>query len=475
MGCVSRPRSTPHVVNPQVSSRETDERMVAAFLAAIDRAQAVIEFDLQGHVLTANSNFLGVLGYSLEEIAGKHHSIFCEPDYVRSAAYQDFWAKLRNGAFDAGEYKRLGKDGREVWIQATYNPILDSEGKPHKIVKFASDVTETKRRNAEFQGKVAAIDRAQAVIEFDLQGHVLTANSNFLGVLGYSLEEIAGKHHSIFCEPDYVRSAAYRDFWRRLGQGEFYTGRYRRLGKHGLEVWIQATYNPILDAEGKASKVVKFATDITAQVEMEQRIQAKTEAMSAAVKSLTASIDTIAESTRQATDLARLTQSEADLGAAALGRSIEAIGMIQKSSEGISEIVGVIGDIANQTNLLAFNAAIEAARAGEHGLGFSVVADEVRKLAEKSSQVTREINRLISEAMKRVASGNEVSHKAGEAFERIVGGVGKTTSSIQQIDHAASAQLETAREVEALIRDLAQANGAAQSPKNVTEFPRQAA
>ena len=236
-------------------------------------------------------------------------------------------------------------------------------------------------------------------------------------MLGYTLEEVAGRHHSIFCDADFVKSTEYRDFWRRLGEGEFFTDRFRRVGKHGIEVWIQATYNPIFDAEGKVSKVVKFATDITNAVALEHKIQAKTEAMSGAIAQLTTSIDAIAQSTREATDLARTTQTDADSGAKELNRSIEAIEMIQKSSEDISEIVRVIGDIANQTNLLAFNAAIEAARAGEHGLGFSVVADEVRKLAEKSSQATREINRLISEAIKRVASGNEVSRKAAEAFE----------------------------------------------------------
>ena len=195
-------------------------------------------------------------------------------------------------------------------------------------------------------------------------------------------------------------------------------------------VWIQATYNPIFDVDGKPYKIVKFAADITAQVVLERRIQAKTEAMSGAIASLTASIDAIALSTRQATDLARSTQSDADCGAKELSRSIEAIDMIAKSSEDISEIVQVIGGIANQTNLLAFNAAIEAARAGEHGLGFSVVADEVRKLAEKSFQATREINRLISEAVKRVATGNDVSRKADDAFTRILAGVAKTTKSI---------------------------------------------
>ncbi|KJB93123.1 hypothetical protein N826_18935 [Skermanella aerolata KACC 11604] len=421
---------------------------------AIGRAQAVIEFDLDGNVLMANKNFLDAMGYRLDEVIGQHHSLFCDADYVRSDAYKEFWQGLSAGRFNSGEFKRLGKDGRTVWIQATYNPIYDSECQPFKVVKFATDITAAKLANAEYQGKVNAIERAQAVIEFDLDGRILTANSNFLDTMGYRLDEVAGQHHSMFCDPAYVRSTDYRDFWLKLGAGEFHAGRYLRIGRHGLEVWIQATYNPIFDAEGKPHKVVKFATDITEQVGLEQRVQAKTAAMTEGIRDLISSIAGIAEGTRKATELAKDSQEEADRGSRALESSIIAIGLIEKSSEDISDIVRLIGDIASQTNLLAFNAAIEAARAKEHGLGFSVVADEVRKLAEKSGQAARDIDKLIHESVKRIATGNEASGKVKETFEKIVNGVTKTTSSIQGIESVSERQLRVAEKVKLLIEEL---------------------
>ncbi|WP_287497496.1 methyl-accepting chemotaxis protein [Pandoraea sp. CB10b_02] len=522
---------------------QMEQQELQAISAALNRVQAIIEFDMQGHVLHANDNFLKTLGYSLDEIEGKHHRMFCDPEYAGSSAYQDFWARLNRGEFDSGEYRRIGKGGREVWIQASYNPVMDAEGRPYKVVKFASDITAQRRQTAEFEGKVRAIDLAQAVIEFNLDGTVITANDNFLKTLGYTLDDIRGKHHRLFCEPDYALSDAYREFWAKLNRGEFDAGRYKRLGRGGREVWIQATYNPILDASGRPYKVVKFATDITQQVELEasvkrraeedqrkvarlletvnraaagdltgeiavagtdpidqlaegirhmmddlravigkvvnsageftgasrdiaerantvatgaQALGATVEEMNASIEELTASINSIADNTKGADQLARSTQQEAETGARAIARSVEAMELINKSSEDISEIVKVIGEIAGQTNLLAFNAAIEAARAGEHGLGFSVVADEVRKLAERSSQATKEISKLINESTKRVAQGSDVSRQAGEAFEKIVAGVSRTTQAISEISCAAEEQLVAAREVSVAIQHVAE-------------------
>lgn len=431
--------------------------------AAIDRAQGVIEFNLDGTIITANKNFRDVVGYRLEEMVGKHHRMFCDAEYAASEDYQLFWKKLAAGEYVAGQFKRVARGDREVWIQATYNPILDLHGRPYKVVKFATDVTPDKLRNAEFEGKVNAIDRAQAVIEFDLKGYILTANRNFLDTMGYHGDELIGQHHRLLCEPGYVASSEYREFWQALGRGEFFSGRFMRISRFGQRIWIQATYNPIFDADGKPYKVVKFATDITAQVEREEHIQTQANAMSGAMRELHTSIASIVENTRLTREMARTTQREAAQGVRALDNSTEAMAAIQKSSEDIEEIVKVIGEIASQTNLLAFNAAIEAARAGEHGLGFSVVADEVRKLAEKSADATRQINRLISQSLKRIDSGNEVTREAHDAFGRIAEGVEQTTHSIEEIANTTETQLGTADRVDGMIRQLTSSTSADES------------
>ena len=241
-------------------------------LQAISKAQAVIEFDLQGNIQNANENFLTTLGYTLDEIKGKHHSMFVETAYANSHEYRTFWDDLRAGKFQSAQYKRLGKGGKEVWIQATYNPIFDMNGRPFKVVKFATEVTASKLQTADYEGQLAAIDKAQATIEFNLDGTIRTANTNFLATLGYSLDEIKGKHHSIFVESGYGNSAEYRTFWEDLRAGKFQAAQYKRFGKGGKEVWIQASYNPIFDLNGRPFKVVKYATDITAAKKMEFEI-----------------------------------------------------------------------------------------------------------------------------------------------------------------------------------------------------------
>ena len=426
---------------------------------AIERSSAVVEFDINGVVLAVNDIFLETMGYGRDEVIGRHHRMFCDQDYSETPAYRDFWRKLGGGEFEVAEYRRLAKGGREVWLQASYNPIFDAEGRQVKVVKYATDVTKVKTANAEYEGKVNAMSRAQAVIEFDLEGNVLTANSNFLDALGYTLREVQGKHHKMFCEPGFVVSSEYRDFWARLSRGEYYTGLYKRISKHGYPVWIQATYNPIFGLDGKPMKVVKFSIDVTQQIEREQLIQGRVQDMTQSINLLSQSISEISNSTRKSTELAAETQAEARRGSDTLRRSMDATKAIQASSDDINAIVQVIGDIANQTNLLAFNAAIEAARAGEHGLGFSVVADEVRKLAEKSSQATREITKLIGESVGRVRQGGDISLQAADNFERIVKGVEQTTTSIEAIHSATKEQTAATQTVVRLLDDLAKVAG----------------
>ena len=232
-------------------------------LEAIYRSQAVIEFDTDGIILEANENFLNTMGYSRQEVVGNHHKMFVSPEYSKSPDYKEFWKRLREGEFTVSEFKRYGKEGREIWIQASYNPIFDENGKVKKVIKFATDITSQKIIHADSKAKTEAIYRSLAVIEFDLDGIILEANENFLNVMGYSREEVVGKHHRIFVSPVFAESTEYQEFWKKLRSGEYQISEYKRYGKNGKEVWIQASYNPVFDPEGKPVKVIKFATDIT--------------------------------------------------------------------------------------------------------------------------------------------------------------------------------------------------------------------
>ena len=222
-------------------------------LQAISQSQAIIEFDLTGKILDANENFCKTLGYDLPEIAGRHHSMFVSPEEAASADYKGFWAALAAGTFQRQQYRRFGKGGREVWIEASYNPVMRN-GKPYKVVKFATDITAGKMQSADDCGKLLALSRAQAIIEFTPQGDIIRANDNFLAALGYDLTDIAGRHHSMFCDPAYTASPEYKAFWENLRQGKFVTDQFMRIGKGGKRVFIQASYNPISMMPGASSR-----------------------------------------------------------------------------------------------------------------------------------------------------------------------------------------------------------------------------
>jgi methyl-accepting chemotaxis protein len=364
----------------------------AGKIAAIGRAQAVIEFNMDGTIVTANENFLSAMGYALPEIQGKHHSMFVTQGDRDSAAYREFWARLNRGEFQAAEYKRLGKGGKEIWILATYNPILNEAGKPFKVVKFATDVTAQKLSIADNDGQIAAIRKSQAVIEFNMDGTIRSANQNFLNAMGYTLGEIEGRHHSLFVEPAESGSAAYKEFWENLNRGQYQAAEYKRIAKGGREIWIQASYNPILDLNGKPFKVVKYATDITAQAMARmkaERARSLIESVAAGSEEMNASISEISATMVKSRQTATEAVSQVD----AADVQAQRLAAAAQSMEGI---VDLIGNITGQINLLALNATIESARAGEAGRGFAVVASEVKNLANQAKQATDKISAEIA-------------------------------------------------------------------------------
>jgi methyl-accepting chemotaxis protein len=406
-------------------------------LEAINRSMAVIEFDLDGVVLRANDNFLKTMDYTAEQAIGQPHRRFCTPEFGRSAQYTDLWSRLKNGQFQSGTFERVDGKGQPIWLEASYNPIKDASGRVVKVVKYAMDVTAKVQRESEANAKLQAIDRAMAVIEFNLDGSILTANQNFLTRMGYTLAELRGKHHRLFCTPALVNSSAYEDFWRRLNQGELFQGQFERVDKRGQIVWLEANYNPVYDAAGRLCKVVKFASDVTARVEQHEQ-----DARSAsAAYHISVATRKVAE---QGTQVIQQAASEMREIAEDIAESSTLIAQLGERSEQITAIVNTIRSIADQTNLLALNAAIEAARAGEQGRGFAVVADEVRLLAGRTSGSTAEISTMIGliqsetrQAIKsmegtrgRAAEGVELANQAGTVILQIRDGASEAVDAV---------------------------------------------
>ncbi|MCM2402399.1 PAS domain-containing methyl-accepting chemotaxis protein [Rhizobium sp. S153] len=386
--------------------------------SALSKSQAMIEFDLTGTILDANENFCQTVGYSREEIIGKHHRIFCDPAYVESADYREFWTNLASGKFDAREYKRLGKGGREIWIQASYNPVF-SGGKPYKVVKIATDITEAKKKSLEDADKIAAISRSQAVIEFTPDGRILKANENFCNATGYDLSEIVGRHHSMFCDPAYAASTEYKTFWAQLAEGRFAANEFVRYGKGGKEVWIQASYNPIHNLNGQVYKVVKFATDVTPRMT----------AIDALGRALNAVADGDLLQCLEQPFVPTMEKVRQDFNAA-VAKLRNALQTVAINAEGIAsasaEVREASDDLARRTERQA--ASLEEAAAALEEIT-TTVADATRRADEAG--------RLVRETRKSAETSGEVVEQAIDAMSRIAESSQQITSIIGVIDEIA--------------------------------------
>jgi methyl-accepting chemotaxis protein len=388
-------------------------------LAALDKSLATIEFDPSGKILLANGNFCAALGYGLDEIVGRHHSMFVDPAYAASDDYAAFWRKLGRGEFDAKEYLRLAKGGTEVWIQASYNPIRNARGTVTRIVKIATVITEEKRRAAEQHGKMEALSRAQAVIEFTPDGQILTANENFLEAVGYSLTEIQGKHHRMFVEPAFAASPDYADFWRKLNVGEFVAAEFKRVGKGGREVWIQASYNPIFDHKRRIAKVVKFATVVTGRVHAVHEIATGLERL--ANNDLTYRIDTTVDP--------QFDKVRADFNSA-MASLDEAMGVVAHATQGVGagahEISVASDDLSRRTEQQA--ASLEETAAA---------LDQITATVNRSAQGAKQASEAATAARSDAARSGEIVGDAVAAMGEIEKSSGQIINIIGVIDEIA--------------------------------------
>ncbi|MDF0733629.1 PAS domain-containing methyl-accepting chemotaxis protein [Pseudomonas entomophila] len=390
-------------------------------LHAIQSTMAVLELTHSGMIIKANNIFLDLFDYDLNEVLGQHHSLFCEADYAASRDYRDFWNRLASGTSFNDRFKCLDKHGKEIWLEASYLSFKGTDGNT-KVLMLATDITIRTHEENAHKSLIKALDRSMAVIEFDIHGKIITANENFLKCSGYRLEEIQGRHHKIFCDPAYVQTKAYSDFWEALRSGEFSSGLFSRINKAGDEIWLNATYNPLFDSKQKLSGIIKIASDETEQVNQKAK---ETTAAKLAYET--------SEHTRSLTSSGmNVTQRAAELASSIaldMRDASSKFTSLDVQSQHIKKVVSSIKEISDQTNLLALNAAIEAARAGEQGRGFAIVAEEVRSLAKRTGLAATEIVTVVDQncslAAEAVGKISESSLKAeqGEALATQAGSV----------------------------------------------------
>jgi methyl-accepting chemotaxis protein len=468
-------------VRYDITEMETERQNMRGIFGAIDSAYAYIEFDTQGNILHVNKIFQEVTGYSAEALKGQHHRIFCDSTLAASPDYARHWADLNAGKNQSGVFRRITQSGKELWLQAVYAPVRDETGRVVKIIKIATDVTQERLVAADNAGKIAALNRAQAVIEFNLDGTILSANENFLKTLGYDLSEIQGKHHRMFCDADYVNSSGYRSFWEKLNRGEIDSGDYQRIGKGGKLIWIKASYNPVFDINGKPYKVVKLATDITAFKTMMHSIEETAKALSSSSSDLTATATQMSNTATQTSkesltaaaaaeevaagvqtvaanieemvasikEISRSTSESSEMARQTLQRANDTNKTITKlgeSSQEIGDVIKVISSIAQQTNLLALNATIEAARAGDAGRGFAVVANEVKELAKQTAKATHEITNKIGAIQKDTQDAVTAIGGISSAVEKLNGISGVIAAAVEE-------QTATSNEVSRVVVD----------------------
>ena len=425
--------------NAKVDELERQLNESKSVLSAIYNHVAYIEFTPEGKVLDANDLFLDTVGYKREEVIGKHHRIFCDSDYAKSSEYSQFWQALQGANSTSGTFMRFNANGEKLWLEATYFPV-EVNGVVTKVIKIASDITKNYVQRKSQEALTEALDKALATIEFHPDGTIIKANQNFLSTVGYSLAEIVGKHHKMFCTDSFYQNNP--RFWEELSDGQFKSGKFKRITSDGSQIWLEATYNPILDNKGKVIKIVKFASNITDRIKDNEAVS---EAAQIAYESAVSS----AQTAKTGSDILHDAIANSDAIVSQVLKSVDLIKNLNEQSAVIGSIVSTISSIADQTNLLALNAAIEAARAGEYGRGFAVVADEVRQLAASTSSSTNEIatvvknnQELTNDISKQITSVSDSSEQGREL-------IAKVSEVIQEIERGADAVSATVSKLNA--------------------------